>query len=67
MVKTGDELLTGGSDPEPEPDPLEERLREAYIAGYLERELDVRETDRVTRKIAERKARQWVAQRGESE
>jgi hypothetical protein len=63
----GDELLTGGSDPDPpEPDPLRERLREAYIAGYLERELDAREDDPTTQRVAERKAEKWLRTRGES-
>lgn len=63
----GNELLTGGSDPDPpEPDPLRERLREAYIAGYLERELDVRGADPITRQVAQRKAEQWLNTRGRS-
>ena len=62
-VKTGDELLTGGSDS----DGLtkrEEALKAAYMAGYLERELDVRENDRTTIQIAERKAEHWLEMGG---
>lgn len=67
-VTRGDELLTGGSDPEPPaPDPLQERLREAYMAGYLERELDVRESDPITHRVAERKAETWLDARGRTD
>ena len=58
-LTTGDELLTGGGDD----DGLSKReqaLKAAYIAGYLERELDVREDDDRTISIAERKAEHWL-------
>ena len=62
-TKRGDELLTGGS----ESDGLTEReeaLKAAYMAGYLERELDVREDDRRTIQIAKRKAEHWIKMGG---
>lgn len=62
-VQTGDELLTGGGDD----DGLtkrEQALKAAYMAGYLERELDVRENDRTTIQIAERKAEHWLEMGG---
>jgi hypothetical protein len=37
-------------------------LEQAYIAGYMERELDVRESDTMTKRVARKKAQQWVEQ-----
>ncbi len=66
MVQTGDELLTGGRDSDGGGVNLELRtkLRRAFVAGYLARELDVREADPITRSIAERQAEQWIDSRG---
>ncbi len=66
MVQTGDELLTGGQDSNGGGVNLELRtkLRRAFVAGYLARELDVREADPITRSIAERQAEQWIDSRG---
>lgn len=62
----GDELLTGGQDSNGGGVNLELRtkLRRAFVAGYLARELDVREADPITRSIAERQAEQWIDSRG---
>ena len=59
-----DDLLTGGGNG----DGLtkrEQALKAAYMAGFLERELDVREDDRTTVQIAERKAEHWLAHGGQ--
>lgn len=58
-----DELLTGGGDD----DGLtkrEQALKAAYMAGYFERELNVREDDDRTISIAERKAEHWLEMGG---
>jgi hypothetical protein len=67
MVETGDELLTGGRDRDGGSGVdlgLRTKLRRAFVAGYLARELDVREADPITRSIAERQAEQWIDSRG---
>ena len=65
MVKTGDELLTGGSDRKGLTN-HKQALKSAYIAGYLERELDVREDNQTTIQLAERKAEHWLEHGGPS-
>lgn len=60
----GDELLTGGTGNTNVNRELHDKLKAAFIAGYLERELAVRESDRTTQQIAERKAKRWIEQRG---